>query len=227
MPDGIKVGQFCSLDANRHPTLAGQRFEITEVVGEGKNAKVAVRNDKGQQIALGKWTQFFDANDLVPAPAILKPDRLPRIVSSDAQESVQMTATETKLLNLAETIAKTKGISLRDATLEANRQLTADECDEIRGGVAVASKRAASKSANESDGVMRLRAEVSRRMRDEGLSADDAVNAVLCEQLPDSGAVRFSERVAVLKSGGLDDLAALRQASAEDPVGAEAYRVGF
>ena len=136
-----------------------------------------------------------------------------------------MTA-EAKLMNLATTIAKTEGISLARATAKASQQLTADEIDEYRGGTP-APAPASVKPLNVTDrpGVQALRAEADRRMREQGLSADDAVDQVLCERLPDAGAIRFSQRVMQLRSAGLDAVTAMTRASQESPADAEAYRV--
>ena len=134
---------------------------------------------------------------------------------------------DTKLLNLATTIAKTEGISLARATAKASQQLTADEIEEIRGGRPSPAARASvtSLNATERPGVVRLRAEADRLMRERGLSADDAVNAVLVMHVPDPGATRFSDRVTHLRGAGLDASSALLRASHEDPSGAEAYRL--
>lgn len=132
----------------------------------------------------------------------------------------------TKWNDLATTIARTEGISLAWAAVKASQQLTADEVDEYRGGApAPAPTSVTSLNVTDRPGVQRLRAEADRLMRDEGLSADDAVDQVLCERLPDAGAVRFSQRVMQLRSAGLDAVTAVTRASQENPEDAEAYRV--
>ena len=173
----------------------------------------------------GRVVKWIRATDFLPAPANLRPRERPRVVEVE-KEIVHMSA-ETKLMNLATTIAKTEGISLARATAKASQQLTADEVEEYRGGSPAPAARASVTSLSVIDrpGVQRLRAETQRVASEEGISFDDAADKVLCDRLPDAAATRFELRVQQLRAGGLDDTAAFLRANREDPAGAEAYRL--
>ncbi len=226
MPSAEKarLGQYITADPGAHPDLDGQRLLITQVLGDGDDAMYAVRSDQGLVTGLGgRLVRYVRADEALPAPA--EPGERPRVVEVE-KETVHMSA-ETKLMNLATTIAKTKGIRLADAAKEASLQLKNDEFDEYRGGSPAPAARASVTSLNVIDrpGVQRLRAETQRVAREEGLTFDDAADKVLCDRLPDAGATRFELRVQQLKAGGLDDTTAFLRANREDPTGAEAYRL--
>ncbi|HKW00735.1 MAG TPA: hypothetical protein VJN96_12980 [Vicinamibacterales bacterium] len=226
MPSAEKarLGQYIGVDPTEHPDLAGQRLLIIEVLGTGDDAMYAVRGDQGLVTGLGgRLVRYIRADEALPAPAM--PGDRPR-VTDEKKETVHMNA-ETKQLNLATTIARTEGISLRDATFKANRQLTDDESDEIRGGSLAPAPRAAATALNLTDrpGIQRLRAETQRVASRDGVSFEEAADRALCEHLPDAGATRFARRVQQLRAGGLDHVAALMTAQREDPTGAEAYRL--
>jgi len=226
--ESTQVGQWVVVDSTKHHlplNLLNEPLEILTVEGAGDDAFVTLKGPRGVISHFG-YPEIFRVTELSPAPAIVKPGKAPRVVSSDAEEKVHMNA-ETKLMNLATTIAKTKGIRLADAAKEASLQLKNDEIDEYRGGSPAPAARASVTSLSVTDlpGVARLRAATQRVAREEGLSLVDAADKVLCDRLPDAGATVFELRVQQLRAGGLDACSALLRASQEDPTGAEAYRL--
>jgi hypothetical protein len=230
MLERAQVGQYITVDPAAHPDLAGQRLLITEVIDKDKQGRVfdramlAVSGDQGLVTGLGRrMVRYIREDETQPAPA--QPGERPRVVEVE-KETVHMNA-ETKLLNLATTIAKTEGISLARAAAKASQQLTSNEIAEYRGGTPEPEARTSftSRDVTERPGFQRLRAETQRVAREEGLSFEDAADKVLHDRLPAAGASRFELRVQQLTSAGLDCVMAFRRASQESPADAEAYRL--
>lgn len=221
--EATRVGQRVVIDATKHSVpldLLNQPVEVVTEEGVGDDAFVTVRGPKGIVMDFGR-PALYRATELLPAPAILKPGKAPRIASSDAEETVHMTATQ-NLISLANELG-----GRREHYIEASRRLPGDAkaYRESFGSPAPEGELDSPQQSTEADGVARLRTEADRKMREEGLSAEAAVDAVLRERVPDAGASRFTLRVRQLKATGLDDLAALLAAQREDPAGAESYRL--
>ena len=115
MFERAQVGQYITVDPAAHPDLAGQRLLITEVIGKDKQGRVvekamlAVRGDRGLVTGPGRRVvRYIREDETLPAPA--PEGERPRVVEVE-KETVHMNA-ESKLRNLATTIAKTEGICL-------------------------------------------------------------------------------------------------------------------
>lgn len=176
--EATKPGMRVLIDPVAHEELGwdllGRPYTIDKVVAVANDDdRCSLKDDRGRIV---KWIK---ATDLLPAPATLSPRERPRVV-----EKEQAMNAATKQLNLATTIAREKGIKLRDATLEANRQLTDDESDEIRGGSPAPVQEPASSLNTKglTQGQAALAAEAQRVKAQRGLSSDaEAIEVALRE----------------------------------------------
>jgi hypothetical protein len=98
----------------------GGTFEVAEVVGDGDDAFVTIKD------ANGVPHRWFRASELLPASATPAQPVQPNLAPGQKKEQQEVTMhaknTEDELVQLATTIAHERGISLRAPTIEAGRR---------------------------------------------------------------------------------------------------------
>lgn len=119
-----EVGQRVTFkdDAERTPELTAaerhQTFIVESAIGDGDDQFVRLATAEGEELG------WFRATQLAPA----RPNANPIPADRQQQENTTMHANnngDDELIALSNTIAQERGISLRDATIEAGRRLPA------------------------------------------------------------------------------------------------------
>lgn len=156
-------------------------FEIEQVRGDGDDAFISVKDDKGR---IYKW---FRATELQPARRELAPRDRPRVVIDESKEQnisqdlYNFASLNAELDREAQKIWKEEGGRLRDATTKAGRRLA----DRVEAYHLASRDHSPATPAPQSQptpksnaGATALHAQAERLMRERGLSADDALREV-------------------------------------------------
>jgi hypothetical protein len=210
--EGTVPGMKVMLDPSEHEDLTPEELETTYEIDRVKGEFATTKDAAGVVLTYRRlpwaprWSRKF-----LPARAVVKPGKAPRVVSSDAEEKVQMTATQ-NIINLANQLG-----GKREHYIEAGRRLQADVTayqEQFRSPSSVPVSLSSRSSENE------VRAELERVKRERGCTYAEAGEVILCN----AGAVKFEARVVQLRASGLDAKTALDRAQQEDAAGAEHYR---
>src|SRR5262245_10574167 len=111
-----ELHQWVLIDVLQRPdvpaALEDEPLEVIDRAGEGEDAFVQLQRENGA--VLPTW---FRSTELKPAPATVKPGKLPRVV---AHEEIQMSDAQKQLQLRADVLVKKYGLSLGQALIKAS-----------------------------------------------------------------------------------------------------------